>query len=82
MSRHAGPRQPSIAPGVFRLVQPWGPDLRWQYTAVGAHRRVSDAFAHLDSLAERMLATGAPSDAIELVVIDDRCIRVGRPSAH
>ena len=42
---------------------------------------VADAFREIDSLAERMLHTGARSDEIELAVVDANNHIVNRPGA-
>ena len=40
------------------------------------------AFAAIDHLSSEMVRTGAPSDAIELVVVDAADQIVQRPGAH
>ena len=54
----------------FRVVQPWGPNKGRQATVQGEYATVAEAFAALDALSARMARTGAPSEAIELVVVD------------
>ena len=66
----------------FRIVQPWGPDKSRQATLISEHATVEEAFSEIDRLAAQMIRTGAPSDAVELLVIDasDRLVR--RPDAQ
>lgn len=54
----------------FRVVQPYGPDKARQATVVSDHATVAEAFAEIDRLATQMVRTGAPSNAVELIVID------------
>ncbi len=65
-----------------RVVQPWGPHKGRQATLMSEHHTVAAAFAEIDRLSAEMVRTGAPSDAIELVVVDadDRLVR--RPGAQ
>ena len=66
----------------FRIVQPWGPDKAREATLISEPATAAEAFAEIDRLSAQMVRTGAPSDAIELIVIDcdDRLVR--RPSAQ
>ena len=66
----------------FRLVQPWGPDKGRQATVLSEHGTVAEAFAEMDRLAARMSATGAPSDAIEVLVVDADGRVITRPHTH
>ena len=61
-------------------MQPWGPHKGRQATLISEHHTVAAAFAEIDHLASEMVRTGAPSDAIELVVVDadDRVVQNGR----
>ncbi len=61
-------------------MQPWGPHKGRQATLISEHHTVAAAFAEIDRLASEMVRTGAPSDAIELVVVDadDRVVQNGR----
>jgi hypothetical protein len=66
----------------FRVVQPWGPDKARQSTLISEHPTAAAAFAAIDRLASEMVRTGAPSDAIELLVIDPAGGIVQRTGAH
>ena len=55
---------------VYRVMQPWGKDRGRDATLISEHPTAADAFAEIERLARRMRATGARSDAIELVVVD------------
>jgi hypothetical protein len=46
------------------------------------HPTAADAFGEIERLATRMRATGARSDAIELVVVDGEGRVVGRPGVQ
>jgi len=46
------------------------------------HASAREAFEAIDALSARMVQTGAPSDAIELIVVDDQGGRVARPCAQ
>ena len=65
----------------FSVMQPWGPDKGRQATLVSEHATV-EAFDAIDQLSAEMVRTGAPSNAVELIVVnaDDRV--VPRPGAH
>ena len=66
-----------------RVVQPWGPDKARQATLVGdGHATAAEAFAEIDRLAAEMMRTGAPSDAVQLVVVDVDGRQVRRRSLH
>ncbi len=66
----------------FRVMQPWGPDKGRQATLVSEHATALEAFDAIDQLSAEMVRTGAPSNAVELIVVnaDDRV--VPRPGAH
>ncbi len=66
----------------FRVMQPWGPHKGRQASLISEHHTVAAAFRAIDRLSSEMVRTGAPSDAIELVVVDanDRVVR--RPGAQ
>ena len=67
----------------FRVVQPWGPDETRQSTVLSEHETVAAAFEEIERLASQMARTGAPSDAITLVVVDvERNVLISRPDAH
>jgi hypothetical protein len=72
----------SRTPELWRVVQPWGPDTGRQATLPREHATITEAFAGLDALADRMQRTGAPSDAIEVVVVDEAHQIISRPGAH
>ena len=61
----------------FRIVQPWGPEKARQASLISEHPTAVEAFREIDRLAAQMVRTGAPSDAVELVVVDanDRLVR-------
>ena len=64
----------------YRVVQPWGVRAG-EWTLIDTRSTVAEAFAALDALSERMARTGAPSDAVELIVVDDSGERVERLGA-
>ena len=66
----------------FRVVQPWGPDKARQATLQSEHAAVGEAFAALDAISGKMMRTGTPSNAIELVVVDENGRQVERPDSH
>ena len=57
-------------PSFFRVVQPWGPDKARQATLISEHASAAEAFAEIDRLSAQMVRTGAPNDAVELLVVD------------
>ena len=66
----------------FRIVQPWGPKIAEQSTVISERATAEDAFREIDRLSAEMVRAGAPSDAIELVVIDPNLRIVKRPNTH
>lgn len=66
----------------FGVIQPWGRDLRWQFTVVSEHESVGAAFAKIDSMGAAMERNGVPSDAVQLLVIDEHGQIVPRPNVH
>jgi hypothetical protein len=66
----------------YRVVHPWGPDKGRQATLQSAHDMITEAFAAVDSMKARMMRTGAPSDTIELIVVDEGGNVVPRPVTH
>ena len=67
----------------FRVVQPWGRDKIQQSTILSEHQTAAAAFAEIDRLTAQMVRTGAPADAIELVVVDvERATLIGRLGTH
>ena len=65
----------------FRVVQPCGRDKAWESTVISEHPTAADAFNEIDRLSAEMVRTGAPSDAVELVVVDANGRIVRRPDA-
>lgn len=65
----------------YRVVQPYGRK-PGEWTLISEHQSAHEAFDAIDALSERMLRTGAPSDAIELVAVDASGERVPRSGAH
>jgi hypothetical protein len=68
--------------GPFRIVQPWGQDKARQATLISEHSTAVEAFREIDRLASEMVRTGAPSNAVELVVVDANGLIVRRPGAQ
>ena len=67
----------------FRGVQPWGRDKVQQSMVLSEHPTAAAAFAEIDRLSSEMVRTGAPADAIELVVIDvERATLIRRSGTH
>ena len=66
----------------YRVVQPWGPDKGRQASVLSEHATIDEAFAAIDALCAQMVRTGAPSDAIELIVVDGDGRQVARSSSH
>lgn len=59
-----------MAKPMFSVVQPWGKDRAREATVVSSHAMASEAFEEIDRLSAQMVRTGAPSDAVEFIVID------------
>ena len=66
----------------FRVAQPYGRDAGRESTTLSEHAIAADAFAEIERLAAQMARTGAPSDAIILVVLDAAGGVVHRPQTH
>ena len=66
----------------YYLVQPWGRDRFRQATVTSIHDTVDDAYAWLDAIAEKLQRDGAPSDYLELYVVDEQRQPVARPGAQ
>ena len=66
----------------YCVVQPWGPDKGRQATLQSEHATLAEAFAALDVLTAEMVRTGAPSAAVELLVVNEHGAVVPRPGAH
>jgi hypothetical protein len=67
---------------MYRVVQPYGKDKAREATVVSEHATAADAFAEIDHVSAQMVRTGAPSDYVELIVIDGEGRIVQRPDAH
>lgn len=65
----------------FCVVQPWGPDKAKQATVVEEHPTAEAAFAAIDRMAFRAVSHGAPSDYVELVVVNGEGKIVQRPES-
>jgi len=66
----------------YQVVQPWGRDKAREHTLLSEHETAADAFAEIDRLAMQMVRTGAPSDAIEMLVIDSDGRVIQRPATQ
>jgi len=56
--------------GPFRVVQSWGQNKTREATLISTHDTEEAAFGEVERLAEKMAVTGAPGDALELIVVD------------
>ena len=63
----------------YRIVQPSGHDKASPSTVVRERDTIESAFAEIDSMAAQMLKVGSPSDAIELMMVDETGRIVRRP---
>jgi hypothetical protein len=54
----------------YRAVQPWGRDKAQEATLISDHATAAEAFAEIDQFSAQMVRTGAPGDAVELIVVD------------
>lgn len=59
-----------ITPNCYRIVQPYGRDVRRGSTTISEHATAADAFAEIDRLAEQMMRTAAKPETVTLLVID------------
>ena len=66
----------------YRVAQPYGRDVGRESTTISEHPTAAEAFAEIDRLAEMMVRTDGPSDAITLVVLDATGRVVHRPQTH
>ena len=66
----------------YRVVQPYGRDKARESTVISEHATASEAFAEIDRLRAQMVRTGAPSNYVEFIVVDDAGQIVQRPGAH
>ena len=46
------------------------------------HATIAQAFDAIDALGAQMARTGAPSDAIDLIVVDEHGEKMTRPATH
>ena len=65
---------------IYRVVQPYGTRVG-ERTVLSEHSSAGAAFAAVDALRARMVKTGVPAYAIELVVVEADGGRV-RPTTH
>lgn len=65
----------------FVVVQSYGPR-RDEWTQQSEHRTLEGAFAAIDALRAKMVKTGAPPDAIELIVVNQFGVRISRPQSQ
>lgn len=63
----------------YRVMQPWGPARGRQATLISEQATAADAFNAIDRLSAEMVRTGAPSDAVELIVVDASGQIIARP---
>ena len=54
----------------FRVMQPWGPEKARQATLISEHQTAAAAFSEIDRLSADMVRSGAPSNAVKLIIID------------
>jgi hypothetical protein len=66
----------------YRIVQPFGRDKARDSTMISERATAADAFAEIDRLSAQMVRTGAPSDAVELIVVDEAGRVIQRPEAY
>ena len=66
----------------YRVVQPYGRDKARESTVISEHQTAADAFVEIGRLSAQMVRTGAPSNAVEFLVVDDAGRIVQRPGAH
>jgi hypothetical protein len=66
----------------FRVVQPWGERPRAAGDRQSEHATIAEAFAAIDATSAAMMRTGAPSDAIELLVVNESGDVLPRPDMH
>lgn len=65
----------------YRVVQPYG-RRRNEWTLISEHASARDAFGAIDDLSSRMVQTGAPRDAVRLIVVDRDGLEVRRHGAQ
>jgi hypothetical protein len=63
----------------YRVVQPYGVRAG-EWSELSRHATIHEAFAWFDYLSAQMVRKGAPSDGIELIVVNDSDARVARPA--
>jgi hypothetical protein len=71
-----------VADAEYRAGQPWGRERAREATLISEHTTAAEAFAEIDRLSAQMVQTGAPSDAVELIVVDAAGERVPRGGAQ
>jgi len=67
---------------IYRVMRPLGSYTGWHGTVKSVHTSVAEAFKAIDRFATEMVESGAPSDDIELVVVDERGRVIPRPGTH
>ena len=72
----------SVRWGLYRVVQPWGPDKVRQTTVISEHHTIEGAFEEIDGFAHQMIRSGVFGNAVELFVLDAQDRVVARPNAH
>ena len=83
MAAVGGPAADVCCGGIrYRVVQPWGRDKARQAILLSEHLTLERAFAVIDRLAAEMARTGATSDAVELIVGNDRGEIMRRPEGQ
>lgn len=63
-------------------MQPYGKDKAREATLISEHATAVEAFAEIDRLSAQMVRTGAPSDGVELLVVDGKDQIVRRPNVN
>jgi hypothetical protein len=66
----------------YRVVQALCRDKAREATIISEHQTAADAFAEIDRLSAQMVRTGAPSNAVELLVVDPAGRIIQRPESH
>jgi hypothetical protein len=66
---------------LYRVVQPYGRHPE-EWTVLSELSSAGEAFAAIDALSQQMVRTGAPSDAIAVMVVNENGQPVTRPATH
>jgi hypothetical protein len=66
----------------FELSQPYGKNKARDTTIFSEHATAAEAFPEIEPVSAQMVRTGAPRDAIELIVVDVDGQIVPPPRAH